>query len=95
MNLDIKTYLPYLDQYDWSREEKIEILHAIWRLTEAQADKAFGLNSVRLSCGQNKNIASHYSTDTVDSKDKNNIHASIKTANDDVAQAKGVQHVAR
>ena len=46
MTLGIEKYLPHLDQYDWSREEKIEMLHAMWRLTEAQADKAFGLNSM-------------------------------------------------
>lgn len=93
--MNLEKYLPYLDQYEWSREEKTQVLYAMWRLTEAQADKAFSLNSVQLSCGQNKNIASEFSSYTVDSKGTNNVHTSIKAANDDVAQAKGGQHVAK
>ena len=94
MTLGIEKYLPHLDQYDWSLEEKIEMLHAMWRLTEAQADKAFGLNSMQLSCGQNKNIASQPSPHSLDSKAEFTAQSRPDAANDDNPDMKGDQHAA-
>ncbi len=70
MALDIEKYLPYLDEYDWKREEKVEMLRSLWRMMEAQADKAFGLNSLQLSCGQSHHNSLRNQQNSVDSKDQ-------------------------
>lgn len=74
MGLDIEKYLPYLDQYDGAREEKIEVLRILWQMMEAQADTAFGVSAVQLSSIQNKNCDSQSLSNVLDSKvSKDNI----------------------
>ncbi len=74
MGLDTEKYLPYLDQFDWSREEKIKILRKLWQAMEAQVDTAFGVSAVQLSDIQNKNSDSQTLSNALDSKgSKDNI----------------------
>lgn len=94
---DIDKYLPFLDQYDWPKKDKIEIIHAVWRMMEAQADKAFGLSAVQLSCGQSKNITSQNQQSTLDSKNSPTQKFRPIAANDDIApkpSEKGGQNAA-
>lgn len=41
---DIDKYMPYLDEFDMSREEKADLIRTVWGFVEAYADKAFGLH---------------------------------------------------
>lgn len=94
---NIDKYLPFLDKYDWSREEKIEMIHAVWRMMEAHADTTFGLNPVQLSCAQNKNIASQSPVNTLSSKGAFTQQFRPLGANDDTTPAtstKGDEHAA-
>lgn len=40
MKLKMEKYLPYLDGMNLSKEKKEEMLEALWRIVEPQADKA-------------------------------------------------------
>ncbi len=93
MALDVEKYLPYLDEYDWARDEKVEMLRSLWRMMEAQADKAFGLNSLQLSCGQLHQSSLRNQQSSVDSKDQsisksygeaanNNFHKAMSSKGD-------------
>jgi hypothetical protein len=90
--VDTEKYLPYLDRYEWSREEKIELLHSVWRMMEAEADKAFGLNSYQLSCGQvpDNNLQNH--KDSVNSKVQVISDCYRHAANDEAQEVKGKRH---
>lgn len=92
MPLDIEKYLPYLDQYAWSREEKIELLHSVWRMMEAEADKAFGLNSYQLSCGQASDSNLRNQKGSVNSKDQVISDFYRQAANDGTQKVKGKRH---
>lgn len=41
---DIDKYLPYVDHLDLTKEEKIELIHTVWHISEAFVDRAFGLH---------------------------------------------------
>lgn len=82
MVLDIEKYLPYLDGYDWSREEKIEILRCVWRIMEAQADRAFELNTLPSSCGQSHQNSLRNQRNSLDLKDKPLSQSYGEAAND-------------
>lgn len=68
MALDIEKYLPYLDGYGWSREEQIEILRCVWRMMEAQADKAHKLNVSQRPRGKTHQNSLRNQQKSVDSK---------------------------
>jgi hypothetical protein len=44
---DIEKYRQFVDGFDLSEEEKIELIHTIWNVMESFADRAFGLNSAQ------------------------------------------------
>lgn len=90
--MDIKKYLTYLDKYDWSREEKIELLRSVWRMMGAEADKAFGLDSCQLSCGQTLGNNLQNQQDSVNSKDQIMSDFYRQAANDDSPKEKGKRH---
>ncbi len=48
---DIDKYLIYLDEFDLSREEKADLIQAVWSVMETHADKAFGLHPSQQVCG--------------------------------------------
>ncbi len=82
MALDIEKYLPYLNKYDWTREEKVEMLHCVWRMMEAQADTAFELNSLQSSCGQSHQNSLRNQQNSLDSKDQSISQSYSEAAND-------------
>ena len=42
MKPDPEKYLPLVDHYDLSREQKIELIHSLWTIMESIVDHAFG-----------------------------------------------------
>ena len=93
MTLNVEKYLCYLSHYEWSRDEKVEMLRAVWRVMEAEADKAFDLNPVQLSCGQDKNTPSHSQHSIVDSREPRVLSFGT-AANDEPHLKKGGQDAA-
>jgi hypothetical protein len=87
MALDIEKYLPYLDGYGWTREDKIEILRYVLRMMETQADKAFGMNSLPLSCGQIRQNSLRNQGNTVNLKDQSLSQFYGEAANDNPHKA--------
>jgi hypothetical protein len=47
---DISPYRKYVDHFDISEEQKVELIHAVWNIMEGVVDLAFDKNSVQL-CG--------------------------------------------
>ncbi|ODS23052.1 hypothetical protein AB835_10900 [Candidatus Endobugula sertula] len=97
MALDIEKYLPYLDEYHWSREEKINMLYHVSRMMEAQADKIFGVHAVQLACAQKENKPSQTRQKSIDSKSNLLSLHHRRAANDHLTDAapitKGKRHV--
>lgn len=44
---DITPYRKYVDHFDLSEEQKVELIHIIWNIMENFADIAFGKHSVQ------------------------------------------------
>lgn len=82
MALDIEKYLPYLDGYGWSQEEKIEILRYVWRMMETHADTAFRLNGLSSSCGKSHQNSLRNQQNVVDSKGQPVSQSYGEAAND-------------
>lgn len=87
MPYDIETYLPYLECYQCSKEEKIDILNWVWRLTGSIADEAYNQHPVQLSIAQKK--TSQSDQDSLDSKCHQFNNLSHKAANDDMVISNG------
>jgi len=49
MQPDIDKYLPFLDGYDLSRDEKIEFIHTAWMVSESCLDRALGEDLVQMA----------------------------------------------
>jgi len=49
MQPDIDKYLPFFDKFDLTREQKINYIHIMWKITGAIAYRAFGLDSAQLA----------------------------------------------
>ncbi|MCF6354795.1 MAG: hypothetical protein L3J26_06785 [Candidatus Polarisedimenticolaceae bacterium] len=47
MILDFEKYLPYLDEFDLSQDQKLEFIKTVWQLMESQVDQAFGFHPVQ------------------------------------------------
>ena len=45
---DIEKYRKHVDRFDLSEDQKVELIHTVWRFMESFADRAFGLDSVHL-----------------------------------------------
>lgn len=45
---DIDKYMPKLDKFDLSPEQRVEFIHIMWRIMERFADCAFGLDPVQM-----------------------------------------------
>ncbi len=44
MQPDIDKYMPMLDEFDLTHEQKIELIHTLWGIMTGFKDKAFGLD---------------------------------------------------
>ena len=47
MPLDIDKYWKYVDDFDLTKQQKIELLKTVWSIMESFADRAFGLHPVQ------------------------------------------------
>lgn len=45
--LDINKYRKYVDDYDLTEEQKVELLQTVWSIMESFVDRAFGLHPVQ------------------------------------------------
>lgn len=98
MALDIEKYLPYLDGYGWSREEKIEILREVWRMMEAKADEGHGLSVPQSSREQTYQNSLRNQQKSVDSKHQSLSQFYGEVANDhsyDAISSKGGRKYAK
>ncbi len=50
MTPDLEKLHPYVDRFDLTEAQKVELIHDMWRFMESFVDRAFGLDSVQL-CG--------------------------------------------
>lgn len=48
---NIEDYRKYVDQFDISEEQKIELIHTVWSIMESFVDRAFGQDSVQICLG--------------------------------------------
>lgn len=70
MNLDLDTYLVFLEDIDIARGRKIEMIETVWGLMESHVDQAFGLHSAQ-NCGYLERHDSQSGHRTLDSKKAN------------------------
>lgn len=42
MRPDVEEFMPYLDKYELTKEEKTEFINALWSILEIIVDGAFG-----------------------------------------------------
>ena len=54
MPIDLNKYRPYVDDFDLTEEEKLELMHTVWSMMESFVDQAFGLHPVQQCNGQDK-----------------------------------------
>ncbi len=47
MRPDLQTYLPYVEEFDVTEEQKAELIHTVWWIMESFVDRAFGLDPVQ------------------------------------------------
>lgn len=52
MPADIERFMSHVDRFDLSREQKVELVLAVWQIVEGLVDRAFGLDSVQLCLGR-------------------------------------------
>lgn len=44
---DVEKYRRYVDHFDISEKDKVELIHTVWRIMESFVDRAFGLDPVQ------------------------------------------------
>lgn len=44
MKPNIEKYRPFVEMYDLSEEQKVELIHDIWRIVESFVDRALGID---------------------------------------------------
>ena len=49
---NIDRYRPLVDRFDLTDEEKVELIHTVWRIVEGFAYRAFGLDPVQQTGGR-------------------------------------------
>lgn len=50
---DITPYRKYVDSFDLTEEQKIELVQMVWNIMESFVDRAFGVHSVQLAAANN------------------------------------------
>lgn len=44
---DVQKYLPYLEEFELTEEQKVELIHILWGYVLDHGLRAFGMNSVQ------------------------------------------------
>lgn len=65
----METYLPFLDGYQMSREEKEDLIRTVWSFLESYADQAFGLHPAQQIGGYSEDFNLRSQAEFLDSKD--------------------------
>ena len=47
MKPDYNKYIPMLDEYDMTHEQKIEFINTLWNVMQSFVDRAFGIHPVQ------------------------------------------------
>lgn len=47
MQPDIEKYRPYVDGFDLTEDQKVELIHTVWHIMESFVDRAFGMDSTQ------------------------------------------------
>ena len=47
MVIDFEKYMPYLDEFDLSQDQKLALIRTVWGIMESQADQVFGFHPVQ------------------------------------------------
>ncbi len=50
MIIDFEKYMPYLDEFDLSQDQKLALIRTVWGIMESQADQVFGFHPVQQVC---------------------------------------------
>ena len=45
---DITPYRKFVDGFDLTEEQKVELIHTVWNMMESFVDRAFGLHPLQL-----------------------------------------------
>lgn len=48
MPADIEKYRKYVDRFDITEAQKVELIHTLWSIMESFVDRAFGVDPVQL-----------------------------------------------
>lgn len=89
MPLDLEKYLTYLDEFDLTRAQKIEVIRSVWGLMESCVDQAFGVHPVQQACGSARENNLQSPARTLDSRKASGAipHKFGRAANDDGGSA--------
>jgi len=72
MQPDVNKYLPMLENMDISEEEKIELIHWLWKTMESFVDRAFGVHPVQQATKKNTHSDLQDSTKALNSSNRQN-----------------------
>ena len=74
MKPDIEKYLAMIDDWDMTREQKIQYIHDLWRIMESFVDRTFGKDPAQhvrdksLSCDRQDSLERLNSTHPIQTK---------------------------
>jgi hypothetical protein len=51
---DLEKYRPYVDGFDLTEAQKVELIHTLWAIMESFVDRAFGLPSGQQECASRR-----------------------------------------
>ena len=72
MTPDIEKYRRFVDHYDLTEAQKVELIHSVWAIMESFVDRAFGLDSVQISAQVLRNRDSIRNADILESRETTN-----------------------
>ncbi len=67
MKPDIEKYLAMIDDWDMTREQKIQYIHDLWYIMESFVDRAFGKHPVQSARDKSSNTDRQDSTKPLES----------------------------
>ena len=67
MKPDLNKYLPMMDGYDMTHEQKIQFIHDLWHIMESFVDRAFGTHPLQQCSDKNYNSNLHDSMKRLES----------------------------
>ena len=68
MKPDIEKYRRYVDDFDLTEDQKVELIHTVWAIVGSVVDEAFGVHPVQLCRPGSRRGISNGTDDQVDSR---------------------------